>query len=538
MCYFLFFIMPSIKTYICTSKYLGRTTLSVKTSSDLNRQVIKADSASIYIPKIEFEIPPNAQRGTISTIEGILIRAAEHLDSLQSTRLKLGDLDNFYRCQKVIRQLRKLAGHPQHDDDEGKDDDVGTLEGGVSNGSSFFDFIVDDPSGNSFIESINVPAQDEQILKEYYIRTPVQDMALGLQPTRKTESLHDDNNDEIPKENSRKRMMEEKKKDNSNIELDESMIRISDDESSSWDLKQEALTFQTKCASCLTADTETKMCMIQIPHFKDVIIMSMTCDKCGYKSNEIKGGGGIPKYGTRIILNVSTTEDLKREILKSDSAGISIPEVELEMEEGGLGGVYTTVEGLLKKIGERLNICNPFNVGDSAMKQHETNDGGAFSPPSSSTTRYMDFLTTLDQMRQGRKLPFTLCMDDPLSNSFIGPVPEVSILLSKKAEREDNNKCLDEYVDPGIQIEEYTRSKDQDEILGLIDMKTENYRRPVRGTESDEDIYRGTDSPNELPDRLMGSQRRCSDHPHETAKGSQKYDSTIMGKGSLSFARP
>jgi zinc finger protein len=40
-------------------------------------------------------------------------------------------------------------------------------------------------------------------------------------------------------------------------------------------------------------------------------------------------------------------EDLKRDLFKSETAGISIPELELELAHGTLGGVYTTVEGVL-----------------------------------------------------------------------------------------------------------------------------------------------------------------------------------------------
>jgi len=44
--------------------------------------------------------------------------------------------------------------------------------------------------------------------------------------------------------------------------------------------------------------------------------MSTSCDECGYKSNEIKGGGPISPKGTRITLKVQDAEDLSRDILK------------------------------------------------------------------------------------------------------------------------------------------------------------------------------------------------------------------------------
>lgn len=74
--------------------------------------------------------------------------------------------------------------------------------------------------------------------------------------------------------------------------------------------------------------------------------MSLQCDICGYRNNEIKGGGEIPKKGKTITLNFKPTEnneDLKRDLLKSDTCIVLVPELELEITQGSLGGLYTTV---------------------------------------------------------------------------------------------------------------------------------------------------------------------------------------------------
>lgn len=41
---------------------------------------------------------------------------------------------------------------------------------------------------------------------------------------------------------------------------------------------------------------------------------------------------------------------MKRDVFKSETCGVSIPELDIELIHGTLGGVYTTVEGLLEKI--------------------------------------------------------------------------------------------------------------------------------------------------------------------------------------------
>ncbi len=92
------------------------------------------------------------------------------------------------------------------------------------------------------------------------------------------------------------------------------------------------------------------MCNISIPYFRDVIIMAFNCSFCGAKSSEIKSGGKISEKGMKIIFKPQNEHDLTRDLFKSETAAISIPEFELELYHGCLGGVYTTVEGLFEKV--------------------------------------------------------------------------------------------------------------------------------------------------------------------------------------------
>lgn len=483
-----------------------RIEFRVTSADDLNRQIIKSDSASLLIPALQFEIPPGTQRGNISTLEGVLQRAADTLEEQQPERLRLGDVDNFHRCRDVIEQLRVFAG---------QENDPG--------GSSPFPFVIvlDDLAGNSFIENIHAPKADPNIQSTKYVRTPNQDMALGLQPSREAVEAGriDDTNPthKNPTNAPSHSILMENKNDN-----DASFVH------------QEVMKFPTMCPHC-HVEAETDMCITDIPHFKEVIIMSLVCENCGYKSNEVKGGGAIPKFGTKITLRVSNADDLAREVLKSDTAGLEIPELELELDEGGLDGVYTTVEGLLNKLYDRLELANPFGTGDAATKQHLSNDGGSFSAPSTTTVRYMAFLKKLKDMGDGKMFPFTLIISDPLSNSFVGPVPADAIALSRQAEKEGNNSCYETYVDEGMDIEEYERSRDQNEILGLNDMITENYQV---GADDNAKSYYGTDSLQELPDRLRRLDVRGPDHPHMVGKAPVEGDVTVMGPASMNFAVP
>ena len=455
-----------------------RITLTVSSEEDLNRQLVKSDSATIVIPSIELEIPPTTQRGKISTVEGMLKTAIENMEQSQPERLRLGDIDNFHRVRDVCEELKKMT----------------------STDFDPFEVVLDDPAGNSYIENPHAPDRDQNLRHEKYYRTPKQDMALGLQPSR--EAVKDGTIDD---KNPAHKNVANAAKGSHNIDI--SFEGSNSNDGASYLGRQEALTFPATCPSCRRG-TETSMCTIDIPHFKEIIIMSMVCDSCGYRSNEIKGGGGVPKYGTKITLAVNTVEDLAREVLKSDTAGVEIPEIELKLEEGGLDGFYSTVEGLIKRMHERIASTNPFGTGDSAVKQHRSNDGGAFSEMSPSHVKYTEFLSKMKSMAEGKILPFTLIIDDPLSNSFVGPIVSVANALSLQAEREGNKLCYGDYSDSSINIEEYTRTFEQNETLGLNDMRTENYESS--GHKKSES--HGTDTPSDLPDRLQKLEPRGPDH--------------------------
>jgi len=51
---------------------------------------------------------------------------------------------------------------------------------------------------------------------------------------------------------------------------------------------------------------------------------------------------------------------MNRDIFKSDTCFVSIPELEIELQPGTLGSVYTTVEGLMTKMQEQMEEINPF----------------------------------------------------------------------------------------------------------------------------------------------------------------------------------
>lgn len=284
-------------------------------------------------------------------------------------------------------------------------------------------------------------------------------------------------------------------------------------------LEQEMFTFQTPCPQC-HQDGETTACTMDIPHFKQVILWCLVCQHCGYKSREVKSGGAISTRGMKITLRVCNEEDLKREVIKSDTAGVAIPELDFEQEQGGLDGVYTTVEGLLRKLHSTLEVVSPFAGGDDYNASSKTEDSGEqlASSPLTRKVLYTQFMETLKDYANGKSLPFTLIISDPLSNSFVGPVPRDAVALATQVQEEGNDSCYDEYVDDGLEIQEYERSHEQDELLGLNDIQTEHYQENLQVEQGEQAPYWGTDKMQDLPDKPGRVPVSGPDHPNVVGK--------------------
>lgn len=285
-----------------------------------------------------------------------------------------------------------------------------------------FTITIEDISGNSFVENPLAPQPDPNTTISNFVRNKEQNHLLGI-------FTHDEVGDAQPKRAAVKPEEEDK------------MLKMISE--GSWPLEElqgEVLQFQTNCPEC-KADCETNMKVTNIPHFKEVVIMATVCDNCGLRTNEVKPGGGIEEKGVRIEITVRGRIDFSRDVLKSESCNLRIRELDCEVGAGALGGRFTTIEGLLIAIKDQL-------VESTGMFM-DSND--------EATQRRMDsFFTKLDAAIAG-DTPLTIVLDDPTGNSYVQSFKD------------------DGTPDDALRIIKYHRSHEQNEELGLNDMRTENY---------------------------------------------------------------
>ncbi|PYH42333.1 zinc finger-containing protein ZPR1 [Aspergillus saccharolyticus JOP 1030-1] len=199
-----------------------------------------------------------------------------------------------------------------------------------------------------------------------------------------------------------------------------------------------------ECPACAKPCT-VNMKQVEIPHFKEVLVFGTNCDHCGYKSSDVKTGGSVPEKGKRITLRVENEVDLARDILKSDTCALSSEELEVRVEPGTLGGRFTTVEGLLTEIRDQLH-GQIFDFADTSAGD---------SLADSDKEKWDRFFKRLDLAISG-ELKFNITLEDPMASSYV------------------QDLCAPA-KDEQITTEEYTRTEEEEEELGLKDMKTEGY---------------------------------------------------------------
>lgn len=374
--------------------------LRLTAMDDFGRQVVKADSAIVKFIELDLEIPSG--KGQLSNVEGLLSAVVDDLELGQEAR-KEQQPEIYEKIAAIITRARAMLA-----------------------GESFpFRMFVDDPAGNSWIAPDLRDGVGKWEKREYE-RTAAQNEALGLSDTAAPSG-------------------------DGTIPL-QGQGRLNEDEDI---IPNEVYSFPASCPGCMHPCV-THMKMVDIPHFKQVVLMSTVCDACGYKSNDVKTGGAIPEKGVRISLRVKNNVDLARDILKSESCALECPELQLAVNPGTLGGRFTTVEGLLTQV--RDDLRNQIFQADGGGGGAGTNPGeGGDSLQPEEKTRWTAFFAGLDAAIRGER-EFTIVLADPLASSYVQSMAE------------DPRQPDDQMT-----IEEYTRTEEEEEDLGLADMKVEGY---------------------------------------------------------------
>ena len=359
---------------------------------DLQRQVIKSDTAILRIEDLDVELP--AGRGRLTNIEGLISNIIKDLESDQRLRKK-EDPETYDKIEDIVESLIKMG-----------------LGARLP-----FTMTVDDPAGNSSIEPFpeDSSVKDKYIQKQYP-RTPAQNAALGLGGGEEAENGA---SEIVPQ------LQQDSGEGMEDVEI----------------LEGKVYKLPVECPGC-TKPAHMLLQMVNIPHFKQVVISTTKCDNCDFHTSDVKTGGEVPEKGQRIWLDVKGPEDLGRDILKSENCLLKIVEYDFSVSPGSMGGRFTTVEGLLTQVRDQLKS----NVFDTDAEELPD------SMPLEAKRRWSEFFKLIDSAISG-ELQFTILMEDPLGGCYIETFGEPG-------------------EDPNVRIEEYERTEEEEDDLGLNDMRT------------------------------------------------------------------
>ena len=363
-------------------------TFKLDSVKDFERQVVRSESSAFRVEDINLEMPRTP--GQLTNLESLLSKIMTDLESDQPLRKR----EQPEVHDALVPIIEKLAY--------------------MLKGDAFpITVTLDDPSGNSFIE----PSPEDKGAKYIrldYLRTHAQNEALGLGLAEEQGPTNDEGGG-----------ME-------GVDI----------------VDGEVYELPAECPACAMHCT-VNMKKVNIPHFKEVILMATVCEHCGYRTSDVKTGGAIPEKGKRITLRVETVEDLSRDILKSETCALKSLELDLEVQPGTLGGRFTTVEGLLAQIREQLHG----QIFDTEEDDEMPALSGGDSMVDSTKNTWVRFFAKLDQAIKG-ELKFSITLEDPLASSYVEG-------------RMEN--------DPQITTKEYERTHEEKEDLGINDMQTEGY---------------------------------------------------------------
>ena len=369
-------------------------TFRLESEADLQRQVMRNDSSIFKIEDLGLEMPPRP--GQLTNLEGLISHILADLQAGQAER-KENDPVLFNGLESVIQQLPSLL-----------------------QGSSFpFTVSLDDPSGNSSIEP-SPSDKGAKYTRTEYIRTSAQNAQLGISAETSAEPTTQ--------------------------VLPDPMRGVNV-------LGDEVYEIPSPCPGC-RKDCTVKVKKVNIPHFKEVVIMSTVCENCGFTTREVKTGGEIPNKGARSELRVKKVEDLTRDMLKSETCSLRVPELELEVQAGTLGGQFTTVEGILTQIRDQLQG----QVFDAQTTNSDGKMPAGDSMPEDTKEKWAKFFAKLEQAIKA-EIEYSIILEDPLANSYV-----------QSLEGEEPEKAQDER----LTTERYDRTGEENEELGLTGMRTES----------------------------------------------------------------
>ncbi|KAJ5329611.1 hypothetical protein N7541_000224 [Penicillium brevicompactum] len=160
---------------------------------------------------------------------------------------------------------------------------------------------------------------------------------------------------------------------------------------------------ESLCMNCHEQGT-TRLLLLRVPYFRDIILESFECPHCHFKDNSVKSAGQIQERGAKYTLKVENEQDLARQVIRSDVSVFKLEDLGIEMPRGE--SQLTNVEGVVQHIHEHLS-------GEQDLRKEQAPElHDALVPIIASLKKILD---------RDDAFPFTISLDDATGNSWIAP---------------------------------------------------------------------------------------------------------------------
>jgi zinc finger protein len=162
------------------------------------------------------------------------------------------------------------------------------------------------------------------------------------------------------------------------------------------------------CPAC-SGEIEIVHHRLEVPHFSDILLVSIACAGCGYRHvDTIILGEGEP---VRWTMQVDDAEDLSTRVVRSTTGTIEVPELEMKVEPGSAcEGFVTNIEGVLNRF---TGAIDSFLLGTEDEEERE---------------KVLAIRDRIEEAKTG-SLPFTMIIEDPAGNSALISEKAIKTLL-------------------------------------------------------------------------------------------------------------
>ena len=172
----------------------------------------------------------------------------------------------------------------------------------------------------------------------------------------------------------------------------------------------------SKCPICNSKTLTEKMTTVAIPHFGEILLLTLQCKKCGFKHSDIFC---VTERGpSRYSLHIEKPQDLYAKVIRSSTATIRIPELGVKVEPGPASTPFiTNVEGVLERVKNIVEMAKRW--ADNKKKQERCNK----------------ILDIIEEVKKGKE-KITIIIEDPFGNSAIIHSQRGKVLVERLSQDE------------------------------------------------------------------------------------------------------